>query len=405
MRRLLLCLVLWPGLAAAQTLPCEAPAAADDGWTVAAPASVELDPATLCALVPRFDAWKLANIHAVLVVRHNKLVFEHYFTGDDEHWGRSSGQVTFGPTVKHDVRSITKSVTSLLLGIAIDHGWVPGVDTPVLPLFPEYADLRTAEKDRITLKHLLTMSAGVAWDENMPYSNPNNSEIRMDSAADPYRYVLEQPVDTPPGAFYNYSGGGATLISALLRKATGKPEDVLAKELLFDPLGISDFGWVHFSGTDNPVAGVGPQPAATRSRQARPAGTEPRRVEREAACAGGLDRHFDHAADPRIAALFLRLPVVAWSLVRRRSRGRLGSRRSVYGGQRLYIVPALDLVVVVNAGLYNSELQGWVPLQILNRYALVAVRLSSTAHSPAAPGVRRVRRASPFRSAWHASVR
>src|SRR5580658_9706862 len=131
---LLVALLLAPGLAEAQTSGTGAPAAAapscdppaprDDGWKVAAPATVGLDAATLCALVPRFEAWKDADVHAVLVARHGTLVFEHYFKGADERWGQSLGDIDFAPDVKHDLRSITKSVTSLLLGIAIDRGWV-----------------------------------------------------------------------------------------------------------------------------------------------------------------------------------------------------------------------------------------------------------------------------------------
>src|SRR5208282_1253951 len=144
---LLAAFVLAPGLATAQTSAagvstggpqaagapaCDPPVPRDDGWKVAAPATVGLDAATLCGLVPRFDAWKEADVHAVLVARHGTLVFEHYFNGADERWGRSLGVIDFAPDVKHDLRSITKSVTSLLLGIAIDRGLVPGVDAPVL---------------------------------------------------------------------------------------------------------------------------------------------------------------------------------------------------------------------------------------------------------------------------------
>ena len=117
-----LALALAPEPAAAQAATCDAPQSRDDGWKVAPPERVGLDPAVLCLLVPRFDAWKEADLHAVLVVRHGTLVFEHYFKGVDEHWGRSLGIVTFGPGVKHDLRSITKSITSLLLGFAIDRG-------------------------------------------------------------------------------------------------------------------------------------------------------------------------------------------------------------------------------------------------------------------------------------------
>jgi CubicO group peptidase (beta-lactamase class C family) len=161
-------------------------------------------------MVKWLDGSKESNVHAVLVVRHGMLVFEHYLSGSDEAWGRPIGNIAFGREVRHDERSATKSVISLLLGIAIDHGLVKGIDEPVLSFFPEYADLRTPEKDRITLRHLITMSAGLEWHElDIPYANATNSEVRMEAASDPYRFVLEQPVVAPPGDLWNYNSGGS----------------------------------------------------------------------------------------------------------------------------------------------------------------------------------------------------
>jgi CubicO group peptidase (beta-lactamase class C family) len=159
--------------------------------------------------------------------------------------------------VKHDLRWITKSVTSSLMGIAIDHGWVLGIDTPMSSLLPQYADPHSAEMDRITLCHLLTMSAGLKWDKNVPYSSQDNSETQMGDAPDPYRYVLTRPIDTASGTMWNYSGGDAALISAVLYQATGKTEDMLAQELLFNPLGINDVAWVRYTGKGEPAAASG----------------------------------------------------------------------------------------------------------------------------------------------------
>ena len=354
------------------TQACDPPASRDDGWKVAAPASVGLDSAKLCALVPRFEAWTDADIHVVLVARHGTLVFEHYFKGADERWGRSLGVVDFAPDVKHDLRSITKSVTSLLLGIAIDRGWVPGIDAPVLSLLPQYADLRSTEKDRITLRHLLTMSAGLKWDENIPYSNPDNSEIQMDRAPDPYRYVLTRPVDTPPGAIWNYSGGGAALISAVLHQATGKTEDVLAQQLLFDPLGISDVAWVHYPANGEPMAASG---LAMRPRDLAKLG---QLVLNHGAWDGRQivsAAWIDASIAPQIQGAQLYFYGYQWWLGRSLVNLHQIDWAVGYGlgGQRLFIVPQLDMVVLVMAGLYHSDMQGLAPLQVLNRYALAAV--------------------------------
>ncbi|CAH2398445.1 hypothetical protein MES5069_200012 [Mesorhizobium escarrei] len=87
------------------------------------------------------------------------------------------------------------------------------------------------------------MSAGFAWNEELPYSNPANSERRMIDAPDPYRYVLEQPIIRPPGAAYCYNGGLTALLAAILEKRSGSPLDALAREALFEPLGIQDVEW------------------------------------------------------------------------------------------------------------------------------------------------------------------
>jgi CubicO group peptidase (beta-lactamase class C family) len=366
-------LLLAPVRAAAQAPTCDPPRSRDDGWKVAAPETVGLDAATLCGLVPRFDTWKEADLHAVLVARHGTLVFEHYFQGADEHWGQSLGIVTFGPDVKHDLRSITKSVTSLLLGIAIDRGWVPGVDTSVLSLLPAYAGLHSAAMDRITLRHLLTMSAGLKWDEDLPYSSSANSEIQMDDAPDPYRYVLTRPVDTPPGAVWNYSGGSAALISAVLHQATGKTEDVLAQELLFDPLGISDVAWVRYPGNGEPLAASG---LAMRPRDLAKLGqlvlNRGMWDGKQIVSAAWVDA----SITPQIQGPVLYFYGYQWWLGRS-----LVNRRQVdwaagwgLGGQRLFVLPQLDMVVLVMAGLYRSDIQSLVPLIALSRYALAAVR-------------------------------
>src|SRR3984893_1555892 len=191
-------IALLPHLSQAQT-DCGRPIAGNDGWPVAAPETVGLAPATLCPTVKWLKNSKEKNVHAVLVARHGKLVFEAYSSGNDEHWGQAVGDVAFGPETKHDVRSATKSVVGLAFGIAIDRGLIKSVDEPVLSFFPEYADLRTPEKDKITLRHLLTMSAGLEWHETgLAALDPANSQLRMDDAADPYRFVLEQKVVSPP---------------------------------------------------------------------------------------------------------------------------------------------------------------------------------------------------------------
>ncbi len=236
---------------------CGIPASTSDGWQIAPAAGVGFDPALLCQWVEHRLTTPADNVHAVIVVRHGSLVFERYFSGADDSVGKGAlGEVVYDRTMQHDMRSISKSVTSLLFGIALEQKKIASLDQPVFDFFPEYADLRTPEKDRITLRHLLTMSTGLAWEEALPFADPKNDETLMTRARDPYRYVLERPLASAPGTKYNYCGGATALLGAILTKKTGQKLDDFARVNLFEPLGIADFEWVKLANGD-PAAWAG----------------------------------------------------------------------------------------------------------------------------------------------------
>ena len=132
---LLALLALCLPASAQDTKVCGAPVSLNDGWSIASQAEVGLDPARLCQLDAFIAQWPKANVHAVVVVRNGKLAMERYFAGEDERWGDKLGRVTYGPEVKHDLRSISKSVTSLLVGIALSEGKFPALDSSVFDAF------------------------------------------------------------------------------------------------------------------------------------------------------------------------------------------------------------------------------------------------------------------------------
>ena len=146
------------------------PAPANDGWTVASLSEVGVDEAKLNQAIARVKDKTYPNIHAILIVKDGKLVFEHYVSGytwqydDPNHQG---DRVAFDRDTPHNLASVTKSVTSILVAIAIDQGAIPNIDAPVFTFFPAYADLRNARKDSMTLEHLLTMTSGFAWNEEI----------------------------------------------------------------------------------------------------------------------------------------------------------------------------------------------------------------------------------------------
>ena len=139
----------------------------------------------------------------------------------------------------HDLKSVSKSVASLAVGIAIDRGLIRSVDVPIFEFFPELSDLRSAEKDRILLVHALTMTMGLKCEEATPATGDlANGEARMNMAWDPCRYVLGLPVTAPAGQEFFYNTGALRLISAIVHRATGLPLDEFALATLFEPLGI-----------------------------------------------------------------------------------------------------------------------------------------------------------------------
>ncbi|HEX3860876.1 MAG TPA: serine hydrolase [Stellaceae bacterium] len=348
---------------------CGSPPVRSDGWLVAAPEQAGMDAKILCGIGPRFAAWPDANAHAVLVARHGKLVYERYFAGADQIWGQPIGTVTYDAEKRHDLRSITKSVTSLLVGIALDHGWLKSLDAPVLSFLPEFSDLSDPDKEHITLRHLLTMSSGLAWDESRPYSDPTNSERQMDAAADPYRYALAQPMAAPPGTIYNYCGCSAALLEDIIQQTASRPLDGIAKEFLFDPLGISDVEWTRFPNGDVLAHGG----LRLRARDLAKLGQlvlkrgdwNGRRIVSTA--------WIDQATAPQINGESIYFYGYQWWLGRS-----LIARKEIdwiagfgYGGQRLYIVPKQDLVVVVYSGAYGAPpLVGNI---VLNQYVLPAL--------------------------------
>ena len=186
----------------------------------------------------------ISGLHSVVVTRHGELAFERYYAGDDFRWGAPLGPVAHGPETLHDLRSVTKSIVSLLFGIALGRGLVAPPEASLLQQFPQYADLAAdPRRAGLTIAHALTMSLGTEWDEGIPYTDPANSEIQMEQAPDRLRYILDRPITLEPGQSWVYNGGTSALLGVLIEQGTGQPLDAFARDALFAPLGIERFDW------------------------------------------------------------------------------------------------------------------------------------------------------------------
>jgi len=197
------------------------------------------------------------NIHSVLIAKNNKLVFEKYYTGKDENWGDNLGVRTHHRDSLHDIRSVSKSIVSACIGIAIVQGRIKSVNEKVLDFFPEFKSLDTGLKSQLTIRHLLTMSTGLVWNEEVPYTDSNKSEIRMIRSSNQAQFVLSQPMEHAPGLKWKYNGGATQLLAGIIEKLTGKKIDGFADEYLFQPLGITRYEWNRYPGTQIPAAASG----------------------------------------------------------------------------------------------------------------------------------------------------
>jgi len=183
------------------------------------------------------------NTHALLVEQDGRLVYEQYFAGTDERWGQPLGKRVFDASSLHDLRSASKSVTSAVLGIALGTDFDKAVARPIGSFFPQ-RKLRP-ELDAVTLHHVLTMTAGLEWNEmTVPYTDPKNDELQMSTTKDPVGLVLSRRLRDKPGAVWYYSGGLTQVLGGVVAQITGKPLDVYAKEALFAPLGITQYEWI-----------------------------------------------------------------------------------------------------------------------------------------------------------------
>lgn len=212
------------------TGPGSPPDATGDGWAVASFEDEGVKRSWFDGLEHDVQEGTVELPDAVVVARNGKLLYERYWNG-------------FARDEAHDLRSATKSLTSLLVGMAHERGILPDLDAPVLSLLPHLAPVRNPDprKERITLRHLLQMRSGLACDDWDPKS-PGNEEEMYDTD-DWARFMVDVPMQDEPGAVARYCTGGVVLLGAVLEHASGRSVADLSREWLFAPLKVQDFAW------------------------------------------------------------------------------------------------------------------------------------------------------------------
>ncbi|MDX1383047.1 MAG: serine hydrolase, partial [Thermoanaerobaculia bacterium] len=333
--------------------------ALDDGWPTATAAEAGLDEGPLVALMQAVLAGDYPQVHSILVARGGRLAVEEYFYG-------------YGRERLHTLQSCTKSVTSLLFGIALEEGLLKDLDAPVHGFFPGYAGRRWVDAAYdISLRHALTMSASLAWNESLPYTDPRNDNTAMNASADWIGYVLDRERAGAPGQKFAYTSGLSILLGGVLRQATGRYADEYAAETLFPALGIDSYRWFAApDGTRHTGGGLSLRPrdflkigqlvldgGAWNGRQVVPAAWIAESTSRQT---GEGDTPYGYQ----------------WWLGSFDAGGEAVEAIQAlgYGGQILSIFPSLDLVVAFTAGDYAGD--GARPRERLERYILPAASSS-----------------------------
>lgn len=290
-------------------------------WQTANAANLGVDDAGLGRAAERADA--LERVQSLLVVRQGRLVMERYDDG-------------FGRGDRADVRSVTKSVVSLLTGIALDRGELPGLDATVGDLLPDRVAVVPEAQRGITLRHLLTMTGGWDWDESTAAGY--NDWV---SSGEHIGYLLARPLANEPGARFSYNSAAVHLLGVILEEAVG-PLPAYAQEHLFGPSGIGGAEWEPLGlGRVNGGSGIDLRPRDL-ARIGQLMVQEGRSGDRQVLSSGWVDAATTPAAWRSTSGpLELSYGYLWWTDEANDAYFAWG-----FGGQFIYVAPARDLVVV-----------------------------------------------------------
>jgi len=203
-----------------------------DGWDVSSLSDKGIDKEAIEEISREIaDIDRYENVLSMLIVKNGKLVHEvysPYCQRNTLHW----------------MASITKTITSTLIGIAIDKGFIASVETKLHELLPQFAgDFKDPEKRKIALKHIMSMTSGLDWNERVSYNNPRNSEWQMVESEDWMSYVVAYPIKDEPGTIFNYNTGGIHLLSAVIKSVSKLYAHQFAEKYLLHPMGIYAYQW------------------------------------------------------------------------------------------------------------------------------------------------------------------
>jgi CubicO group peptidase (beta-lactamase class C family) len=313
----------------------------DDGWETAALNEVSVDSEKIDQMMCDILGGNDKNVHSILLIKDGKLVLEEYFYGHTRE-------------KMHFLASVSKSITSVLIGIAIDQKLAADVETKTYAFFSEYSGTQwIVQKYPITLQHVLTMAAGLDWNSTK-YSrrDPRHTTHQMYDSDDPIGFVLSRNLIETPGQKFYYNSGLTILLGGIVKNTSGLYIDDFAGQYLFAPLGITEFHWDKFPDGNIQTDGglyLRPRDMAKIGYMMMQNGTwKDRQIVSQEWIAESTKKHIDArgigygyqwwigettANNQTIRVLFA----------------------SGHGGQKIFIIPQLDLVAVFTSRVFNSK--------------------------------------------------
>jgi len=216
-----------------------------DGLTTADLASKSVDVGLIEDMIRSIKAGYSAKIHSILIVLEGDLVLEEYFPGYAYMYNNfNTILMDYNRDTPHFLASATKSFVSALIGIALDMGLIGSLEESLYDFFPQYSEYNSPEKSLITLRHTLTMTAGLEWNGSyVPLTSAENDIISLILSDDWYGYILRKNIVNPPGLVFDYNNGLSILLDGVIRQVSGSATNVFAENYLFGPLGIDTYTW------------------------------------------------------------------------------------------------------------------------------------------------------------------
>ncbi len=309
-----------------------------DGWKTSNLKSQNIDTTLIYKL---FNKIKKENkIHSVLLIKNGQLIIEEYFKG------HSANE-------PHDLRSATKSIRSILMGIAIDKGFIENIDDPISKYLKSPTPNKNLDerKDKITIKHLLTMSSGL--DCNDFDKKSKGQEDKIYRKKDWLQYAVDLPMVNESGTISNYCSIGTVIVAEIISQASGMTIDKFAEQYLFIPLGIENVIWGH-----------------TSSKKVIPSAKRLYMTSRDMAKIGQLILNNGKWNDKQIISknwvnesTTMKTKISGndyaylwWNIpFKLNEKLTVSKTASGNGGQYIIIIPEMDMVAIFTGGAYNSQ--------------------------------------------------